>query len=304
MTFNHRRTERNRCPLPYLAASSNWSGNLSLKQKIGVRATVRSPYFRLDIFMREKISGIYCFINKINGKKYIGQAQDIYDRKKQHKYRAFIKGDSGYRSAFHSALRKYGWDNFDFYILQECKIKDLDRKEEHWIRKLNTLTPNGYNIIVRSNQYRKPKINKKPIKPFKLPKEEINLSLIDEILRTSFEQVAKKYGYTSGNGIKKRLERSGLPFKKEELFEYWKKRTGKPHPIIIAQREKEFKKEAHNQKFAPKKVVQIDISTKEIITSFISTKEAQRKTGINSGHISECARHKRKSAGGYYWEYF
>lgn len=253
--------------------------------------------------MREKISGVYCFINKINGKKYVGQAQDIADRRKQHKYRAFVKGDSGYRSAFHSALRKYGWDNFDFYILQKCNIEDLDRKEEHWIIKLNTLVPNGYNIIIRANQYRKIKNNKKQPNPLKLPQEDIILSLIDEILNTSFEEVAKRYGYTSGNGIKKRLQKSGIPFRRKDLFQYWLKRTGKQHPVIIAKEERRRQKDAFNKKFAPKEVAQIDMSTGQIIACFSSTKEAQSNTGVNSGHISECARNKRKSAGGYIWRY-
>lgn len=35
--------------------------------------------------------------------------------------------------------------------------------------------------------------------------------------------------------------------------------------------------------------------------SFISTRDAWRKTGINYCHISECANGKRKTAGGYHW---
>ena len=34
-----------------------------------------------------------------------------------------------------------------------------------------------------------------------------------------------------------------------------------------------------------------------------SAKEASRITGINASHIAECCKHKRKSAGGYTWEY-
>ena len=36
---------------------------------------------------------------------------------------------------------------------------------------------------------------------------------------------------------------------------------------------------------------------------FNSIKDAQRKTGINFAHISECAAGKRKRAGGYTWSY-
>lgn len=34
-----------------------------------------------------------------------------------------------------------------------------------------------------------------------------------------------------------------------------------------------------------------------------SAKEASIKTGINASHIAECCKHKRKTAGGYTWEY-
>lgn len=36
--------------------------------------------------------------------------------------------------------------------------------------------------------------------------------------------------------------------------------------------------------------------------TFISTRDAWRKTGINYCHISECANGKRKTAGGLHWE--
>lgn len=201
----------------------------------------------------EKLSGIYCFINKENGKKYVGQAQDIFDRRKQHKYRFSNLRDTGYRSAFHSALRKYGWENFDFYILQLCDIEDLDRKEEHWIYKLDTETPKGYNIITKNHQYRKKKQQQiKTKKKNKLSDDEIDLVLIDKILTTSFEAVAKEYGYTSGNAIKKRLLAKGIPNKKKQLFEYWEEHTGKEHPLILKQKMRQKEKEKHNKKFAQK----------------------------------------------------
>lgn len=39
------------------------------------------------------------------------------------------------------------------------------------------------------------------------------------------------------------------------------------------------------------------------ITKFYGTQEAYRKTGICQGHIAECCRGERKSAGGYQWQY-
>lgn len=50
--------------------------------------------------------------------------------------------------------------------------------------------------------------------------------------------------------------------------------------------------------FKDRPVVCLD--TKEV---FVSTRDAWRKTGICCSHISECARGKRKTAGGMRWQY-
>lgn len=40
-----------------------------------------------------------------------------------------------------------------------------------------------------------------------------------------------------------------------------------------------------------------------VIKTFCSAMEAQRETGIRNGNINECCKMKRKTAGGYLWEY-
>jgi hypothetical protein len=41
----------------------------------------------------------------------------------------------------------------------------------------------------------------------------------------------------------------------------------------------------------------------EFIERFSSIQLAEQKTGINHTHISDCAKHKRKTCGGYVWQY-
>ena len=79
--------------------------------------------------MKEKICGIYKFTNKFNQKVYIGQSIDINNRFNEHKNNA-INGMKGY---FYNAIRKYGIDNFDFDILLECTIEELDYWEKFYI---------------------------------------------------------------------------------------------------------------------------------------------------------------------------
>ena len=52
-----------------------------------------------------------------------------------------------------------------------------------------------------------------------------------------------------------------------------------------------------------KPVLQIDKNTGEVIKEYPSTKEVERQLGIARGHITECAKGKAKSAGGYIWKY-
>lgn len=84
--------------------------------------------------------GIYKFTNKIDGKSYIGQSVDIKRRYKEHKTR---KTEN---SLFHDAIKEYGFNNFDFSIVELCKVEELDAKEMYYIKEYNTLTPNGYNV--------------------------------------------------------------------------------------------------------------------------------------------------------------
>ena len=65
-----------------------------------------------------KINYIYCYTNKQNGKKYVGQTNNIKRRYRQHKEDSFTNyNDARYNQAIHCAITKYGLDNFEFEIL-------------------------------------------------------------------------------------------------------------------------------------------------------------------------------------------
>ena len=89
--------------------------------------------------------GIYLITNLINGKQYVGQSIGIAHRWVQHK-------NSKEDYPISKAIRKYGKDNFKFEIIENCLPKDLDKKEKYYIKKYNTVIPNGYNITYGGNQ--------------------------------------------------------------------------------------------------------------------------------------------------------
>ena len=89
--------------------------------------------------------GIYLITNLVNGKQYVGQSIGIAHRWIEHK-------NSKENYPISKAIRKYGKDNFKFEIIENCLPKDLDEKEKYYIKKYNTITPNGYNITYGGNQ--------------------------------------------------------------------------------------------------------------------------------------------------------
>jgi len=82
-----------------------------------------------------------------NGKAYIGQTIfDLETRKIAHKSVYPTKNNVVYR-----AMRKYGWDNVTWEIIDYAKtIEELNEKEKKWIAHYNTYiglkNANGYNM--------------------------------------------------------------------------------------------------------------------------------------------------------------
>lgn len=91
--------------------------------------------------------GIYKIENLINGKVYIGQSINVEKRLHEHFYKSNCKKDVSYKSALHSAIRKYGASNFSTEILCSCDYSELDDLEKFYIKKYNSISPNGYNIL-------------------------------------------------------------------------------------------------------------------------------------------------------------
>ena len=88
---------------------------------------------------------IYMATNRVNGKEYIGQTiGSLKHRKQGHITDAKLHRDVMY---FHKALRKYGFDNFDWEILHDniTNINDLNKSEIYYIKLYDTFE-NGYNL--------------------------------------------------------------------------------------------------------------------------------------------------------------
>lgn len=88
-----------------------------------------------------------------SGKKYVGQAvqflpsgkkHGFIKRWKQHVYEARVGKD--YSVCLNNAIRKYGENNFTVELLLTCRIDKLNEWEQFYIKHLNTMHPQGYNL--------------------------------------------------------------------------------------------------------------------------------------------------------------
>lgn len=209
---------------------------------------------------------IYCFINKITGKRYIGQTNNIEKRKRGHKSESFNPKANGYNLPFHCAVRKYGWENFDFIILEE--IDDsfgreyLNEREIYFISYYQSLiNQNGYNYTEGGAGCAKLKLSfSEQVKLSKLFNEE-EVRDIQNMLLDGYEyfEIKKKYPILTDSFLSN--INLGLNFIRDDL----------KYPLAILHTK--FTKDTK------KNIIQ-DIQAN------IAYKEISKKYGISIGYIS------------------
>lgn len=131
--------------------------------------------------------GIYKITNKVNGKAYIGSSNNIGKRWELHINRLECnKHDNKY---LQQDFNNFGFYNFTFEILKECKKDELLQIEKEYI---DINSNNSYNIVGNINTpYIKPPIFNK----------NINVNLNFNILSQRIILVALDKYYTTGNNI-------------------------------------------------------------------------------------------------------
>jgi len=90
---------------------------------------------------------IYCYHCISTGKKYIGQTDNERRRKYEHIYQSKAIKKNGYKCKFYNAVRKYGWDNFIYGIIECVDVEHLNDREVYLIEFYDTFK-NGYNTNI------------------------------------------------------------------------------------------------------------------------------------------------------------
>jgi group I intron endonuclease len=85
------------------------------------------------------IVGIYKIINPFN-KVYVGQSTHIENRKKRYQ-----KNSDPQQIKIHNSIKKYGWKQHRFEIIEQCILTQLNERERYWQDYYDVLGINGLN---------------------------------------------------------------------------------------------------------------------------------------------------------------
>ena len=290
----------------------------------------------MDHELWESKNVIYCYTNKINGKRYVGQTiQKLRKRHGQH-----LSG----KQLIDKKLKQYGVENFKLEVLHLADIYSIDMLEKHYIICLNTIVKNGegYNISSggsngnslagktneeieefkrkiseakkgkyigeNSPNYRKKfseevKRKMSEAKKGKYMGENNYKSIpivgvgIDNMLVYKCIREAKKDGFNN-NAISRCCNGKQLSYKGYKWYhkEDYDKLSKEDVNIIQQRLEKEIK-----SKTSIKNIVAISIKDGKILF-FENSKQAITK-GFDYSHIHKCCRGETKTHKGYMWYY-
>ena len=160
---------------------------------------------------------IYKATNKIDGKCYIGQTiHSLKRRKTDHLW----SKDNCY---FHNAIQKYGWNNFEWKVIEECSSEEeLNEMEFHYIKQYNSFRPNGYNLTMGGRGIRGYKHSEKTKRKIKKArsKQIMNPCPYEQRIALSKNQMGENntfYGKKHSEESKEKMSKSKKGCKRPDL---------------------------------------------------------------------------------------
>lgn len=90
---------------------------------------------------------IYRITNTVNGKVYIGETKQQDPEKRWSLHKECVHRKRGGCPLLKAAMLKYGIDKFRFEVIVICFDSDLHAMEKEYIKRYNSISPNGYNIL-------------------------------------------------------------------------------------------------------------------------------------------------------------
>lgn len=217
----------------------------------------------------EKIIGIYCIENKLDHKKYIGQSIDVADRWQRHI--RHLNNHCHHNELLQQAWNEYGFENFDFYVLQVCTDSELDSLEKRYICMYDSMNHDkGYNLASGGKRNFSVSDSTKQ----KIGKTSRGRKFSDEVKKRMSET---RKGSNNGFYGKHHTEET-----KEKMRNNQTDKSGENNP-----------------RFNPEPVICIE--TGEI---YSSAYVASKKLGLYSSGIRKCCEGKLKTTGGLRFQFY
>ena len=276
-------------------------------------------------------TGIY-LLTSPDGKEYVGKSWEtkhgIKGRWNSHK-RSALKNEKGC-TYLYAAIRKHGWDNFRKEIIHEISFethgedwkKIISDTEDREIRTRNSMTPNGYNLVVG----------------FNTAHVEISDETRERMSARSKGENNPMFGKPRTDEVKEKLRIANTgktypPRGPEYSAKMSELNKGEKHPMFGKKHTEEAKKaigekirgrkdsedtkakksaalkgrvvSVETRQKSYKKVEQWSKDGKTLIATFMSLTDAAEITHINKSGISGVANNKpqKKTAGGFVWKY-
>lgn len=253
---------------------------------------------------------VYKITNIVTKKLYIGQTKELDPLTRWKRHQATFTKNVGC-PALRDAVKKYGVDNFKFEVLIICFDEDRFNYEKEYIKKYNTLVPNGYNILEGGiggagfkgkyhSEETKSKLRKAQENIWTLEKrkensnkvkEALNVNIISERMKSSdkwktvVEQMKNRTRITSFD-TKEKIRNS--------VIKYYNIHSGQSINI-----------EKHREsmcKAVGRPILQYS-NQGVFIQKYNSIAQAGRDSGIKKSNIHHVLKGTSKFAGGYIWRY-
>lgn len=236
---------------------------------------------------------IYLITNKVNGKRYVGQTvcADIEARWCHHR-----RNDNTIGRYLKHAYTKHGIENFRFQVICVCFDEDADRFEAEYIKKFNTLVPNGYNLKEggRTSKQHPETIRKmsESLKGRKMP------PLTDAQRKQRSERIRGEKHPHFGKKMSEEQKRKIGETRKKLYSTYNIPEESKKRQL------EGLEKGRKSQIKTFRKVNQYDLDG-NMINTFPNIVQAGKQTNINYQTIGNvCRQHKKyKTAGGFIWKF-
>ena len=258
---------------------------------------------------------IYRVLNKITKKCYIGESKskDVNWRWREHKRKIEINKGC---PALRDAVKKYGIENFEFSVIIICFDDERFKYEKEYIKKYNSVVPNGYNITgggegggfrgkKHTEQVKTDIRNKSKQKYIDNPELKEQMSERNKIIMKNPEVREKiKNGLSNSEKWKKVIEEKRIGNYKQikhseeaknKISESLKKYHASNVKIVDNTNVKRDNK-------LGTKIKQYDMDN-NLLHEYISVNEASRKTSVPKSSLLVHLKDNTKTGGGFIWKY-